>query len=106
MAESRSKTPSGTQSDQRYCKSNLPRSTRAVASDSTGVPADPQRNARSARILSIVPHRMTAEERHFRISELAYLKAAARGFAPEGALADWLEAEQEVDAIAGISRGG
>jgi hypothetical protein len=35
--------------------------------------------------------------RHQRIATLAYQHAERRGFAPGGALEDWLAAEQEVD---------
>jgi hypothetical protein len=48
--------------------------------------------------LKLVPHRLTPEERRLRISELAYRRAAARGFTPGGEVEDWLEAEREVDA--------
>lgn len=48
--------------------------------------------------LVIVPHRLTAAERHRRICDLAYRLAEQRGFAPGGEVDDWLEAEREVDA--------
>jgi hypothetical protein len=50
------------------------------------------------RPLFLVPHRLTAAERHQRICDLAYRRAAQRGFAPGGEVDDWLEAEREVDA--------
>jgi len=50
------------------------------------------------RPLYLVPHRLTAAERHRRISELAYRRAELRGFAPGHEHEDWLEAEREVDA--------
>ena len=50
------------------------------------------------RPLFLVPHRLTAAERHERICDLAYRRAAQRGFAPGGEVDDWLEAEREVDA--------
>src|ERR1700744_5647757 len=50
------------------------------------------------RPLFLVPHRLTAEERHRRIGELAYRRAEQRGFAPGNEVEDWLEAEREVDA--------
>jgi hypothetical protein len=50
------------------------------------------------RPLFLVPHRLTAEERHRRIGELAYRRAEQRGFAPGNEFEDWLEAEREVDA--------
>jgi Protein of unknown function (DUF2934) len=48
--------------------------------------------------LFLVPHRLTAAERHRRICDLAYRRAAQREFAPGGEIDDWLEAEREVDA--------
>jgi hypothetical protein len=50
------------------------------------------------RPLFLVPHRLTAAERHQRICDLAYRRAEQRGFAPGGQIDDWLEAEREVDA--------
>jgi hypothetical protein len=50
------------------------------------------------RPLFLVPHRLTAAERHQRICELAYRRAEQRGFAPGNEIEDWLEAEREVDA--------
>jgi len=41
----------------------------------------------------------SAFEREQRIREVAYLKAAARGFRPGHEWHDWLEAEREVDAL-------
>jgi hypothetical protein len=49
-------------------------------------------------VLRLVPHRLTAAERHRRTCELAYRRAEQRDFAPGGELEDWLEAEREVDA--------
>lgn len=37
------------------------------------------------------------EDRHARISDAAYRKAEARGFAPGAELDDWLAAEREVE---------
>lgn len=37
------------------------------------------------------------ERRHELISEAAYFRAEARGFAPGGDIDDWLDAEAEVD---------
>jgi hypothetical protein len=50
------------------------------------------------RPLFLVPHRLTAAERHQRICDLAYRRAEQRGFAPGSEVDDWLEAEREVDA--------
>jgi Protein of unknown function (DUF2934) len=60
--------------------------------------ANPPNRKKLVRPLVLVPHRLTAQERHRRISELAYRRAAERGFAPGNELEDWLEAEREVDA--------
>ena len=67
-----------------------------------GTPA-PQKPAQAraggaVRPLFLVPHRLTPTERHRRISDLAYRRAAERGFAPGNEVEDWLEAEREVDA--------
>jgi Protein of unknown function (DUF2934) len=58
----------------------------------------PVAKGRILRPLLLVPHRLTAAERHRRICELAYRRAEQRGFAPGGEVEDWLEAEREVDA--------
>jgi hypothetical protein len=50
------------------------------------------------RPLFLVPHRLTAAERHQRICDLAYRRAEQRGFVPGNEIDDWLEAEREVDA--------
>jgi hypothetical protein len=50
------------------------------------------------RPLYLVPHRLTAAERHRRISDLAYKRAEQRGFTPGNEAEDWLDAEREVDA--------
>lgn len=36
-------------------------------------------------------------ERHRKIAEAAYFRAEARGFAPGGAIDDWLAAEADID---------
>lgn len=41
--------------------------------------------------------RLSAAERHRQIAESAYLRAAARGFAGDQSLDDWLAAEREID---------
>ncbi len=45
------------------------------------------------------PPSVAPAERHQMIAVVAYLRAERRGFAPGGDLDDWLEAEQEVDAL-------
>lgn len=37
-------------------------------------------------------------ERHRRIAEAAYFRAERRGFTEEGAMQDWLDAEQDIEA--------
>ncbi len=44
---------------------------------------------------------ISAEERQRMIREAAYYRAAQRGFAPDDAMADWLAAEAEVNALLG-----
>ncbi len=41
---------------------------------------------------------LSAAERHQRIAESAYLRAAARNFSGDHELDDWLAAEREIDA--------
>jgi len=54
---------------------------------------------RASRGMQSVP--VTPEERWKLIASAAYFKAQARGFAPGGEEADWLEAEREIDAMLG-----
>jgi hypothetical protein len=49
---------------------------------------------------------VTAEARREMIAENAYLRAERRGFAPGHEVADWLAAEQEVDALLKSRHGG
>ena len=69
---------------------------RELQSPRTLFPSDPPKVRFPPLIL--VPHRLTAAERHRRISDLAYRRAEQRGFAPGNEVEDWLEAEREVDA--------
>lgn len=83
-------------------------STRMPGSESRAMPTDPPvppptakppvASATALRPLVLVPHRLTAAERHRRICDLAYRRAELRRFAPGGEIDDWLEAEREVDA--------
>jgi hypothetical protein len=41
--------------------------------------------------------RVTPQERHARIAEIAYRNAQKRGLTPGSELDDWLQAEREVD---------
>ena len=52
---------------------------------------------------TLVPRRMTPDERRFHISIAAYQRAARRGFEPGYDVEDWLEAEKEVDAMEGTN---
>jgi Protein of unknown function (DUF2934) len=60
--------------------------------------ASPPSRKRQVPPLVLVPFRLTPQERHRRISELAYRRAEQRGFVGGNELEDWLEAEREVDA--------
>jgi hypothetical protein len=62
--------------------------------------ASPARAKRSAGAA------VTAEARREMIAENAYLRAERRGFAPGQEVADWLAAEQEVDALLKVRHGG
>jgi hypothetical protein len=57
--------------------------------------------------LDLSPGRLTrlhtAAERHQVIAETAYSIAERRGFVPGHELADWLEAEREVDQACGLN---
>ena len=72
----------------------------AAAGNESPLPAARPNQVRS---LTLVPHRMTPQERHFRIAEIAYRKAELRGFTPGREFEDWLEAESEVNAIEGVA---
>ncbi|HEX9180525.1 MAG TPA: DUF2934 domain-containing protein [Burkholderiales bacterium] len=54
----------------------------------------PRKRARSAADFSI-----SAEQRQRMIQEAAYYRAEQRGFTPGDAMADWLAAEAEVNAL-------
>lgn len=49
---------------------------------------------------------VTADARRAMIAENAYLRAEERGFTPGSEEADWLAAEQEVDALLRARHGG
>jgi hypothetical protein len=74
--------------------------------------AAPKTNARSAPAPSSArqgngekpPNSATgisAHQRQLLVAQLAYFRAERRGFAPGNELQDWLEAEAEVEMIAG-----
>jgi hypothetical protein len=44
---------------------------------------------------------VSAHERQLLVAQLAYFRAERRGFAPGNELQDWLEAEAEVEMLAG-----
>ena len=74
-----------------------------------GTRSGPAARAQSARGKPAAPARpvpVSAESRRAMIAESAYLRAERRGFAPGGDLADWLAAEQEVDALLKLRHGG
>ncbi|HWZ65048.1 MAG TPA: DUF2934 domain-containing protein [Steroidobacteraceae bacterium] len=64
-------------------------------------PRTPPVRAKSARSTTISP-----EDRRALIAESAFLRAERRGFAPGEEVADWLAAEQEVDALLRHRSGG
>jgi Protein of unknown function (DUF2934) len=51
---------------------------------------------------SEIDKRVTPEERHRRIAEVAYCTAVQRGFTPGHELSDWLAAEKEADRWCGL----
>lgn len=65
---------------------------RSRTSRTAGNSADAPRTSSASAVL-------TAEQRHALIAENAYLRAQRRGFTGGDAVADWLESEQEVDAL-------
>jgi Protein of unknown function (DUF2934) len=82
-------------------ESRMPNSEPPVVSPPPAVKpvgAVPVAKGKFLRPLYLVPHRLTAAERHRRISDLAYKRAEQRGFAPGNETEDWLDAEREVDA--------
>ena len=77
----------------------------------TGAPAKSSTKAapRRARAVQADPPALTAavsdDQRRGMIAEAAYFHAERRGFAPGGAVEDWLAAEAEVDALLVHSNG-
>jgi Protein of unknown function (DUF2934) len=74
-------------------------------------PAEPARSATAprtppARAKSARSSTISAEDRRALIAESAYLRAERRGFAPGEEVADWLAAEEEVDALLRHRSGG
>ncbi|HMM53441.1 MAG TPA: DUF2934 domain-containing protein [Candidatus Desulfobacillus sp.] len=65
--------------------------------------ASSRRGAGSSRNRRVRQETVTAEERQRLIAEAAYFKAERRGFACGGELADWIEAEAEIDALLGAA---
>lgn len=64
----------------------------------------PSHNTSDAKPSGSESFGMDADERHQMIACAAYYRAERRGFSKEGALADWLEAEHEVDALLQASK--
>ena len=90
---------------------------RSKESQSTPSPASVGRAARPPRrkpspaaaaetLSSTARAKVTPEARRGMIAEAAYLRAERRGFAPGHEVADWLAAEQEVDALLRLRHGG
>lgn len=88
-----------------------PAATRRDAKPATQVPAavvkkstkPPRGTARpkQAVMAASMAAPVTADERRGMIAKAAYLRGESRGFAPGGETDDWLEAEQEIDALLG-----
>jgi hypothetical protein len=76
---------------------------RNPSASSSKNPADVQPPADSASAVADNAVAVDADERRRRISERAFYKAEQRGFAPDNAERDWLEAEQETDGEDGKS---
>lgn len=68
--------------------------TTARAQSTSPAPATARPRARPKKAEAVDP-----EQRRHLIAEAAYFKAERRGFAGGGELADWIEAEAEIDAI-------
>jgi hypothetical protein len=61
---------------------------------------------KQAVIAATVDPTVSADERRGMIAKAAYLRGERRGFAPGGEAQDWLEAEEEIDALLGGASGG
>jgi hypothetical protein len=68
----------------------IPRVTAALISVSS-------RGTPSMTCETLNPHTLTPEEQHEMIAQAAYYRAEKRGFGDGDPLADWLEAETEID---------
>ena len=73
---------------------------------SRAVPVADATAARAKRSSSTTSVAVTEEARRSMIAENAYLRAERRGFTPGNEDADWLAAEQEVDALLRVRHGG
>ncbi|HYL03436.1 MAG TPA: DUF2934 domain-containing protein [Steroidobacteraceae bacterium] len=77
-----------------------------VAAGARGAAAARAQSVRGKPAGAARPAAVSAESRRAMIAEAAYLRAERRGFAPGGETADWLAAEQEVDALLKLRHGG
>lgn len=68
--------------------------------------APPARPRKSAAAATPAGTKLTPEARHALIAQSAYLRAERRGFAAGQEVADWLAAEEEVDALLRVKHGG
>lgn len=77
------------------------RETTTKSAGKTAAPRAPQRSAgKGAPTASSTPTRLvSAEEREKMIAQAAYLRAERRGFMGGDPVADWLEAEIEIDSM-------
>jgi Protein of unknown function (DUF2934) len=64
------------------------------------------RGAPAVRAKPARPTSISSADRHAMIAASAYLRAERRGFTPGHEVADWLAAEQEVDALLEHRHGG
>jgi hypothetical protein len=67
---------------------------KTAAKQATPTTTAPRRRSAAKR-----PGLVTAEDRQRFIAEAAYFKAEKRGFTDGAELADWVEAEAEIDAL-------
>jgi hypothetical protein len=87
-----------------------PKTTPADVTPTGAPPTAPARTKRAsapkpAKTATPAKAQVSDETRHAMIAESAYLRAERRGFAPGGEVADWMAAEQEVDALLNANTG-
>jgi hypothetical protein len=70
------------------------KTTKTEAKQAAPLTTNPRRRSAAKR-----PGLVTTDDRQRYIAEAAYYKAEKRGFTVGGELADWIEAEAEIDAL-------